>query len=306
MCARVEVGQHLDHVGADDLEAAAGAQQRQRLRRRRPAAPRACPCRARRPGRRSRCRSDRNALPAARSTAAATHAGAELGELVPGDEREAQLAGGIVVAGVVEAAAHAHQRRARRVDQALLDGAPHDRAVRVALAEVLVPGVDVSVEADQRRAGRAGCAAARSSASSTLWSPPRPIGTTPAACSGVQRSASMAVSERSRRRARRGVAEVDRGDAVEHRHALARVVEGAQRQRAVADGTRAEAGADPEASRRCRRAGRRPRRRPGESGRIGHQRQPQERSDAGEARRLERAGGTVPLHRAISFRSGPS
>ena len=55
----------------------------------------------------------------------------------------------------VQRPAHAGQQRALRVDQALLERALERRAVEVALAVVLLPGVGVGVEQHERRAGRA-------------------------------------------------------------------------------------------------------------------------------------------------------
>ena len=56
----------------------------------------------------------------------------------------------VEVRALEERPAHARLHGRRRVDQPLLGGAPERRPVEVALVEVLVPGVAVGVELDER------------------------------------------------------------------------------------------------------------------------------------------------------------
>ena len=70
-------------------------------------------------------------------------------ERVARQDLEAPAAWLVEVGRRVERTAHPGQRRALRRDQALLQRAPERRAVEVALAVVLVPGVGMGVEQDE-------------------------------------------------------------------------------------------------------------------------------------------------------------
>ena len=136
--------------------AAQRAQERDRLVREQPAdLGRAGGGRERRVDAR-RCRSDRNAGPSPiRVAHARAYSRGRPGpQLVAGHDLEAPRARLVEVRGGVERAAHPGQQRPRRVDQALLQRALERRAVEVALALVLLPGVGVGVEQHHRRPAR--------------------------------------------------------------------------------------------------------------------------------------------------------
>src|SRR5439155_24860027 len=71
-------------------------------------------------------------------------------QLLARDDLEPERARVVEVARGEQRPAHPGLYRSRRLDQALLDGAPERRSVEVPLVEVLVPRVRVRVELDER------------------------------------------------------------------------------------------------------------------------------------------------------------
>jgi len=174
VCA-VEVGEHLHDVGAHDAQAAQARSSASACMddgRRTPG-----PGAGANAGSTKSMSNVRKALPAARSTAAATAP-------VPSCARSSQV---ITVKPRERRRPARRGRRAHRacpsswsagIDQPLFRGPAHDRAVRELLTEVLVP-VSLCASNWMSAMGPWVAAAALSSARSTLWSPPNPMGTAP-------------------------------------------------------------------------------------------------------------------------------
>ena len=89
---------------------------------------------------------------------------AALVHVLRGDDRDA-LADRPVVDVRLHRRADADLHHAARIDQPLLDRVIEHRAVRIALPEIVRPGVDMGVEVHQRQRAAARCASARSSGS---------------------------------------------------------------------------------------------------------------------------------------------
>ena len=227
------------------------------------------------------------------------HAGAQLREVVPRHDGEAQLARLLVLVGDVEPAAHAEEGGARRVDDALLRGAADHRTVDVPLAGALFQAVRVGAEVQQRErtvlGGRRAQLGERDGVVAADAERHRPGGVHLGEHGLHRRQAAVGEAAGDRPH----VAGVDHREPVEHGHALRRVVGGVDGERGLADRARPETGARAHGEARVEGQADD---RDVDAVELRDVRQPQERGHSGDARRGRSAVRAVSLHRLSSPR----